>query len=108
MSEREREARANELRYNAAKECEKLSRYAELAAKLLKDAHVFTVSEDYYAAQQLALTAANLAERVAERAKVAAAWLHEARALKNELGAAESPAPARPETKRPPAVGIEL
>jgi Na+-translocating ferredoxin:NAD+ oxidoreductase RNF subunit RnfB len=103
MSEEEGKNRAAELHYKAAKECEKLARYAELAAKLLKDAHVHTIAEDYYAAMQLALTAANICSTVAERAKAVTAWLHEARTLKNELGAAE-----KKEEKKPQGWGIEI
>jgi uncharacterized protein YueI len=103
VSEEEGKNRAAELHFRAAKETEKLSRYAEVAAKLLKDAHILTMSEDYHAALELVIAAQHTAERVAGRAKSVFEWLLQAATLKNELGVAET----RPQTKRPP-TGVEL
>ena len=108
MSEHEKKRQAVKEADEARERALKLARYAKLAAKLFEEAVVAINQEDYTAAAELAQTAARLAEAAITSAKEAAAKLRTAAALANELGAAESPAPARPETKRPPAVGIEL
>jgi uncharacterized protein YueI len=103
VSEEEGKNRAAELHYRAAKECEKLARYAEVAAKLLKDAHILVMNEDYHAALELVIAAQHTAERVAGRAKSVFEWLLQAATLKNELGVAE-----KREEKKPQGWGIEL
>jgi hypothetical protein len=103
MSEREREAKANELKLNAARECHKLARYAQLAEKLLGDAHVFAMNGDFHAALELVAAAQRTAERVAGRSKKVFEWLLQAASLANELGVTET----RPQTKAP-LTGVEL
>jgi len=108
VSEQERRRQAVKEAEEAREKALKLARYAKLAAKLFEEAVVAINNEDYAAAAELAQTAVRLTEATVATAKEVVAKLSVAAKLTCELAAAEPPAPARPQTRVPPPLGVEL